>query len=180
MQQLARGSMLALIVSSTLWQSPATAVDSNWVEQSNAYAQIVMESVAKFSPEAAASMGVDGLDEQITDLKPERYQRGLADSQELLVELEKRLTEETDSRVRQDLGILIKTTKDGMRSSKLNRDQMLPYTNLTRSVFQGVRGLIDPQIARPAVAGSRCPHQALCRAGGRLCTFGTARERPFH
>ena len=163
MQQLAKGSLSALIVLATLWQSPAAALDSSWVDQSNAHAQIVLESVAKFSPETAASIGVDGLDEQITDLKPERYERGLADSQEILTELEKRLSEETDSRVRQDLGILIKTTKDGMRTSKLNRDHMLPYTNLSQSVFHGVRGLIDAQIPRQRWPGRGRPYQALCR-----------------
>ncbi len=70
MQQLAKGSLSALIVLATLWQSPAAALDSSWVDQSNAHAQIVLQSVAKFSPETAASIGVDGLDEQITDLKP--------------------------------------------------------------------------------------------------------------
>ncbi len=148
MQAMTKGSLLALIVSTTLWQAPADALDSSWVEQSNAHAQIVLEGLAKFNPETAASIGVDGVDEQITDLKPKIYERELADSKKILAELEKRLEEERESRVRQDLGILIKVVKDGMRTSELNRDYMLPYINLSQSVFHGVRGLIDVQIPR--------------------------------
>ena len=143
-----RVALLILIVSVACWQAPAGALDTSWVDQSNAHAQIMLEALAKFSPESAASIGVDGLDEQITDLKPELYERELADSQEVLAELERRLKDESDSRVRQDLGILIKVVKDGMRTSMLTRENMLPYINLSQNVFQGVRGLIDVQIPR--------------------------------
>lgn len=140
--------MPALLVAVMCWQAPARAIDTSWVDKSNAHAQIVLEGVAKFDPEQAAAIGVEGLDEQIRDLNPERYERELADTQEILAELEKRLEAETDLRVRQDLSILIKVTQDSMRSAKLNRDNMLPYYNLSRSVFGGVRALIDVQIPR--------------------------------
>ncbi len=148
MQRLIRASLSALIVSSACWQAAANAADTSWVEKSNAHAQIVLQGVAKFSPESAASIGVDGLDEKITDLRPERYERKHADSQQILGELERRLGDESDSRVRQDLGILIKVVKDGMRTSTLTRENMLPYINLSQNIFQGVRSLIDVQIPR--------------------------------
>jgi hypothetical protein len=130
------------------------AIDTDWVDKSNAHAQIVLRGLAKYSPESAASIGVDGLDEQISDLKPERYERGIADSRDILIELEVRLAEEADARVRQDLGILIKVVKDSMRTDKLNRENMLPYINLSQNVFQGVRGLINPQIPRDRYAAA--------------------------
>ncbi len=104
--------------------SYAQAID--WVEKSNEHAQVVLDGVAKFSPENAAAIGVDGLDEEIRDLKPERYERELAESEDILAELKRRLEDETDTRVRQDLGILIKVMNDGIRSEKLNRENMLP------------------------------------------------------
>jgi uncharacterized protein (DUF885 family) len=148
MQRAIMRSFLALIVSTAMWQAPAGALDSNWVERSNAHARIVLDGIAKFSPESAASVGVDGLDEQITDLKPDLYGRQLADSREILAELERRLKEETDLRVRQDLGILIKSVTDGIRTAELTRQHMLPYINMSQIVFQGVRSLIDVQIPR--------------------------------
>ncbi len=63
-----------------LGATSATAQD-DWVEKSNEHAQIVLEAVAKFSPESAGSIGVDGLDEEILDLREGLYERDLADSE---------------------------------------------------------------------------------------------------
>ena len=142
MQRLIPVSLLALLVSA------AQTSDTNWVEKSNEHAQVVLKALAKFNPESAGSIGVDGLDEQIIDLGANLYEREIASSRDVLADLERRLQDETDQKVRQDLGILIKTVSDSMRTTQLNRDNMLPYLNLSQTVFYGVRGLIDPQIAR--------------------------------
>lgn len=136
----------AAIVASLFTLSAAHA-DTDWVEKSNAHAQIVLESISRFSPESAGSIGVDGLDEEIFDNRAGIYQRGLAESERILAELNIRLAEESHPKVRQDLGILIQAVEDSMRSSKLNRNYMLPYQNLSQTVFQGVRALIDPQVS---------------------------------
>ena len=128
--------------------APAVADDSDWVARSNEHAQIVLEQLAKFNPENAASLGVDGLDEQIFDLTEGIYERGINASRELLVELQKRQAAETHPKVKQDLGILIQTVEDNIETSELNRAQMLPYFNMSQTIFYGVRGLIDPQIPR--------------------------------
>jgi hypothetical protein len=123
----------------------ATAQD-DWVQKSNEHAQVVLEAVAKFNPESAGSIGVDGLDEEILDLREGLYERDLADSERVLEELHIRLAEESHPAVRQDLGILIKAVEDGIETTKLERQYMLPYRNISQTIFSGVRGLIDPQI----------------------------------
>ena len=123
----------------------AEAQDS-WVDKSNGHAQIVLEALARFNPETAGSIGVDGLDEEILDLREGLYERERADSERLLEELRLRLGEEAVPAVRQDLGILIKVVEDGMETSRLEREYLLPYYNLSEIVFSGVRALIDPQI----------------------------------
>ncbi|MGI9248900.1 MAG: DUF885 domain-containing protein [Woeseiaceae bacterium] len=128
--------------------TPAVAMDASWVEKSNEHAQVVLEVFAKFSPEGAGSLGVDGLDEQIMDLGPAIEARSIAESEKVLAELQRRLETETDTKVRQDIGILSKAVEDSIRSSRLNYDLMLPYYNISQTVFFGVRGLIDPQIPR--------------------------------
>lgn len=148
MQRTITRSILALIACLAVCQAPAKALESSWVEQSNAHAKIVLDGIAKFSPESAASIGVDGIDEQITDLKADLYRRQLADSREILAELQRRLKVEADARVRQDLGILIESVTDGIRTAQLTREHMLPYFNLSQIVFRGIRGLIDEQIPR--------------------------------
>jgi len=91
---------------------------------------------------------VDGLDEEVSDLGPGIYERSLQATREVLADLRTLEAEEKNSKVRQDLGILIKALEDNIRSSELNREYMLPYYNISQTVFFGVRGLIDAQIPR--------------------------------
>jgi len=126
----------------------AVTDDTSWVEKSNEHAEIVLESIARYAPEGAGRFGVDGLDEEILDLGPGIQERGIAAAEAVLAELERRLAVETDSKVKQDLGILIKAVERNITTSKLNYDQLLPYFNISQTVFFGVRGLIDAQIPR--------------------------------
>jgi hypothetical protein len=126
----------------------AQSADKTWVEKSNEHAQVALEAFAKLAPEGAGSMGVDGLDEQITDLSPGFEERARKTIEEVVVELEHRLERETDPRVRQDLGILIKAARDNLVSMRLQEENMLPYFNVSQTVFTALRALIDPQVAR--------------------------------
>ena len=127
---------------------PASAEEPDWVAKSNSYAAMVLESFARFSPESAGNLGVDGLDEQVMDLKPGVYERGMQATRDMIAKLEAALETETDSKVRQDLGIMIKTLNDNLVSAELNHDNMLPYYNMSQTIFSGIRALIDPQVAR--------------------------------
>ena len=126
----------------------AQADDKSWVEKSNEHAQLVLGAFAELAPEGAGSMGVDGLDENITDLSPGFQDRGTETIERILAELETRLVDETDLKVRQDLGILIKSARDTLYTQELEDKYMLPYMNVSQSIFGGLRGLIDPQVSR--------------------------------
>ncbi len=140
--------LMPFILVFTLVSTAAAAEDPDWVEKSNQHARIVLDVLAKFSPEGAGSLGVDGLDEEILDLGPGIHERGIAESEKVLAELRRRLDGETNAKVRQDIGILIKAVEDNIHSSRLNHELLLPYFNVSQTVFFGVRGLIDPQIPR--------------------------------
>ena len=132
----------------TFMMGTAAGEEPGWVEKSNEHAQIVLEVMSKFSPEGAGSLGIDGLDEQISDLGPGIYERSLDATREVLAELRKREAAETHPKVKQDLGILVKALEDNLHTSELERANMLPYFNISQTVFFGVRGLIDAQIPR--------------------------------
>lgn len=136
----------ALLAAVMLCSGNTTMAQADWVEKSNGHARIVLEAIARFNPETAGSIGVDGLDEEILDLREGLYERDIADSEKVIAELKIRLAEETHPAVRQDLGILIKVVEDSIHTTKLNREYMLPYRNMGQSIFGGIRGLIDPQI----------------------------------
>jgi hypothetical protein len=124
------------------------AADMSWVEKSNEHAQLVLGAFAELAPEGAGSMGVDGLDENITDLSAGFQDRATETIEKILAELEQRLADETDLKVRQDLGILIQSAKDNLHSQALEDKYMLPYMNVNQSIFGGLMGLIDPQVSR--------------------------------
>jgi len=126
----------------------AQADDRTWVEKSDEHAQLVLGVFAELAPEGAGSMGVDGLDENITDLSPGFQDRATETIERILAELEARLVDETDLKVKQDLGILIKSAKDTLYTQELEDKYMLPYMNVSQAIFGGLRGLIDPQVSR--------------------------------
>ena len=104
MTSLAR--FLVIVVLAALPLS-AFAGDTNWVEKSNQNAQVVLDILAKFNPEAAGGIGVDGLDEEVIDLREEVYERAMKATRAVIAELQERRKSETDMRVRQDLDILV-------------------------------------------------------------------------
>ncbi len=143
-----RYSMIGGLAVVLLATTTSAIGDDDWVAKSNEHARIVLELLAEFSPEGAGRLGVDGLDEKISDLTEGSYERGLKASRELLVELKRRRELETHPKVKQDLGILIQSVENSIDTRELNRARMLPYLNMSQMVFFGVRGLIDPQVDR--------------------------------
>jgi len=126
----------------------AAAADTGWVDKSNEHAQVVLSALAQLAPEGAGNLGVDGLDEDITDLSPGLHERSMRIMEDVIAKLERRLANEDNLKVKQDLGILLKATRDNMQTQQLEYDHMLPYINVNQAVFGGIRSLIDPQVSR--------------------------------
>ena len=91
-----------------------------WIVKSDANADVLLKAFARFSPEGAGQIGVSGLDEQVLDLQPRLYERRDAATREALAELDRRRPAETDPLVRQDLDILIQSTKDQIEGDALS------------------------------------------------------------
>jgi uncharacterized protein (DUF885 family) len=131
----------------------AASAAPSWVERSDQNTQILLEVLARASPESAGQIGVDGLDDQILDLRPGFNERARADFEKVAATLRGRLAQEKDPAVRQDLQILIKAAEDNLRGNALFEKYQIPYFNLTAGVFQGIRALLDDQVEasrRPA------------------------------
>lgn len=141
--------LLILFVAASAWaQSPPA-----WVTKSNQNAQLLIDVMARYSPEDAGREGVQGLDEQISSAKPgepERFRKDLAAARD---ELQKRLAAEKDPLVRQDLEILIAQAGRDIRSSEASERNLLPYDDIAGTIFYGIKTLLDDQVAanrRPA------------------------------
>jgi uncharacterized protein (DUF885 family) len=133
-------------------QTPPKAPPA-WVAKSDSNTQVVLEAEAKLNPEDAADLGIEGLDEEISDLKPGFEERSEAATRKVRDEMAKRLAAETDPQVRQDLQILVDSLDADLEGSALSRKHDLPYFNLTRMIFGSMRSLLDDQVEakrRPA------------------------------
>lgn len=131
----------------------AQAAPPAWVAKSDQNTQLLLETLARFSPEAAAGLGLSGLDEEIFDLAPGFDTRTDEASRQVRAELARRLAAETDPPVRQDLQILIDSIDTSLQGTELGRRYELPYFNLSQLVFDSVSSLLDDQIEaarRPA------------------------------
>ena len=131
----------------------AFAQPASWVERSNENARVLLTVMARFSPESAGQTGVEGVDEEISDLSLESAKRSREATREAARELRRRLADEKDPSVRQDLEILIHAADSSIKSSEISEKYLLPYTPVARLVYSGIRALLDDQVAearRPA------------------------------
>ncbi len=132
--------LMIVTIASTAWAA------EDWVARSNANATPLLEVMAKYVPETAAALGVEGHDTDIIDLKPGVEQRFEADLARAATDLEGRLAAEQDPRVRQDLQILVTAAQDQQTTSELTRRLMLPYYDVAQTLFRGFNALLDARV----------------------------------
>jgi uncharacterized protein (DUF885 family) len=156
----------------------ASAAEQAWVARSNANAQLLLQITARYSPESASGLGVDGYDEAISDFSRDLYDARTADLRAAATELQRRLAQESDPKVRQDIEILVTAVGDSLTSSALERKYFFPYADLTRLLFGVARQTLDPRIppARQQTLVTRLAKYAGLAKGYRPITE-LARER---
>ena len=151
--RLLAGALTLAAFAAPAFAAPVPGAPPAWVAKSDQNTQLLLDSLARFDPEGAGELGVPGLDEQIFDLKPGFHERREAAARKVREELRRRLAAETDPRVRQDLEILIQAGDDDLKGDELGRRYNLPYSNVTQTIFGGLRALLDDQVEparRPA------------------------------
>ena len=128
--------------------APAAPAGREWVARSNANAGPLLQLIARYAPESAAALGVDGFDGEILDLEPGIDERFSADAAVVATGYEARLAAEQDPRVRQDLQILADATRRQQTRSDLDHRLMLPYFDLPETLFRGFNSLLDPRVPK--------------------------------
>jgi hypothetical protein len=125
--------------------SPLAPAAGTWVDESNTHTAIVMNAQAKFQPETFSALGIESADADIFDLMPGLYERSQQDTQRLVAVMEERKRSAEDPRVLQDLDILIQSLNDQYHTTELNRKYLLPYFNLSQTLYFGFQSLLDPR-----------------------------------
>ncbi|CAB9518665.1 Bacterial protein of unknown function (DUF885) [Seminavis robusta] len=137
----------------TLWLSAASisfcagttaAAETDWIAKSNVNTQILLDAMGELSPEDFGSIGVEGVDENITDRIEGWQKRAESLLTGVLEEFEGTLASETDRRVKEDLNILIDSTNERLLSAELNSAYLIPYMNVGEFIFNEINSLLRP------------------------------------
>jgi uncharacterized protein (DUF885 family) len=124
-----------------------------WINQSNLYTKRLLDVQLEHSPERGSRQGLAKFDKRIAD---PRLTDELAERRELeavLAKLRAEQGKETDKNVREDLEILRKAFDLSFRRQDFELLHKVPFINASAVVFEGLRGLLDDQVAaerRPA------------------------------
>jgi len=129
------------------------AAEQAWVRQSNVYTNMLLDVQLAHAPEQGSQQGVAKFDQSITD--PTRADEIAArrEFEAALVKIKAARAAESDKNVRQDLDILQKAFSLQFRTEDYGLEHEVPFINASAIVFQGLRGLLDDQVAaarRPA------------------------------
>jgi len=135
---------------------PASQTNSSgqaWVERSNTYTNMLLEVEFAHTPERGSRQGLARFDERISQptLADELARR--RELEATLAKIDAAAPRETDKRVQEDLAILRKAYDLQFRQEDYRLRHEVPFLNASAEVFQGLRGLLDDQVAperRPA------------------------------
>src|SRR6266581_4504340 len=141
----------------------ASGAEPSWIEASDRNSAIVIEMQGAFHPEFASELGVDRFDTAVIDLNPENAKRYDAAAGRVLEQLSAKRKTESDPKVRQDLDILIDAVESRRRTTELEHRLLIPYLDLPRQVFEGLKVLLD---ARNGESRRRSALQRLRRYAG--------------
>ena len=139
MANMRRAALIVLATLATL--APGTPSQS---ASSDDAAHRVLHYQAKFYPEGAAELGLEQFDTEIMDLGPDVHERYMAAGEAVLAELRAQRDAASDLELRWDLEILIDSLEKDLQSERLHRKHFVPYTNVARATYTGLRSLLSP------------------------------------
>jgi hypothetical protein len=155
MRRLTAAILVSAVPFAGWGQQPPTAdhAGTEWVERSNAYTNRLLEVQFEHTPEMGSRQGLAKFDERISNptLADELAER--TELEGVLGKIQLEGAKESDQRVQQDLAILHKSFDLRFRREDYELQHEVPFLNASERVFQGVRGLLDDQVAaerRPA------------------------------
>jgi uncharacterized protein (DUF885 family) len=124
-----------------------------WIVKSNAYTNTLLGIQLEHSPESGSQQGVAKYDTRISDPSLADELKARHETESAIAKIKTARTQETDKKVQEDLDILIKTFDLGFRTEDFELQHKVPFDNVSASIFQGLRGLLDDQVSaerRPA------------------------------
>ncbi|HWZ63840.1 MAG TPA: DUF885 domain-containing protein [Steroidobacteraceae bacterium] len=121
--------------------------DKSWIERSNAYTSKLLDVELEHRPERGSREGLAKFDTRISHptLADEMARRH--ELEKVLVGIGAARSQESDKKVQQDLEILHKAFDLQFRQEDYELQHEVPFHNASAEVFQGLRVLLDDQVA---------------------------------
>jgi uncharacterized protein (DUF885 family) len=172
----------ALTIGALVTIGSAAAADNAarpaWIAASDAEARVLLDVEARFEPEQATALGLEGFDEQVVDLGPRVFERRQQARQLALATLEQHHAQQRDNpALQQDLAILIAAGREELANDALEQRLLLKPIDVPQIVFQGVRALLDEQVATDRRASALRRLQRYVGATGEPSVFQLAQAR---
>ena len=125
----------------------AGADEAGWIRQSNALTQRLLDVQLEHAPEQGSHEGLARFDTRISQptLADQLAQRRELETVLARIEAERPRIE--DEKVQQDVAILRKAFDVQFRADDYALAHEVPFLNASETVFEGVRGLLDDQVA---------------------------------
>jgi hypothetical protein len=133
--------------------APDKTSASAWVATSNAYTQQLLDVEFRHSPESASQQGLSRFDALISDPSLADELAARKEFAAVLDRLKAQQPHEANKYVAEDLQILSKAFDLRFRREDFARQHLVPFANASQQIFQGLRVLLDDQVAperRPA------------------------------
>src|SRR5260221_527445 len=127
----------------------ALAQDRSWIERSDRHSAMVFETLGAFYPEWMSEIGVERFDGAVMDRRPGRVKRIDAALATALKRVAAAKDTEKDVRVRADLDLVIDALERIRRTNALEYRLLVPYDDLPRQLFEGLRVLLDERNPEP-------------------------------
>ncbi|MEO7386697.1 MAG: DUF885 domain-containing protein, partial [Gammaproteobacteria bacterium] len=160
--------------------APAAPAGPKWIADSNAEAQILLDTYARFYPEMASQIGVAAMDSRVADLGVARSERVRAAFNSAARELDERRATVKDARVLQDLEILRQDALLQSLIEETNQRYLLPNFDVAAQIYDGVRVLLGDQVGKerhPAAATRLQRYAGLEQGYTPIASLAEARVR---
>jgi len=135
------------LLATLLFTAPLFA-EPEWVKRSNDITAILLSVQAKLQPEGASFIGVEGHDDEVSQLPPDVNAKNVAALLEARAKIAAKKTNEKDPAVLQDIDILLNAIDENVEGSRLSEKHELPYIDLPQMFFNATRSLLDERVAK--------------------------------
>ncbi len=133
------------IFAAAIFPFAASSQNKEWIEKSNSYTKLLLDIDKKYSPEFGSAQGLPFYDTLVSVPTLANDMAERKERTQVVTLLKQAKQKETNTRLKQDLDILINKSQLGFREDDFNITRRVSFLNATGEVFGGIQILLDEQ-----------------------------------